>query len=186
MRQQPVALGPDGLSVHGRHECQYEGRTWPVHYDFVEPLAIQADIATIVLSSVVAGLLYHYLQDTGTVDYVSKSLGSAILVSALFVSLRKTEGCTSRPNCWSWPIRQGCMLDLDNAIPSARWRHISAEDRKWSLPRRQQPLRNAWVHRLDCTSTPEPNIYSRRWREVWLERVPEDARAEKPLKWASG
>jgi hypothetical protein len=24
------------------------------------------------------------------------------------------------------------------------------------------------------------------WREVWLERVPEDARAEKPLKRASG
>ncbi len=105
--KQPVALSPDGLSVHGKHECQYEGSTWPIHYDFIEPLAILADIATIVLFSVVAGPLCHYLQDAGTADYVSKSLGSAILVSALFVSLRKSEGCTSRPNCWPWPIRSG-------------------------------------------------------------------------------
>lgn len=78
-----------------------------IHYDVVEPPAILADIATIVLSSVVAGLLYHYLQDTGTVDDVSKSPGSAILVSALLVSLRTSEACISRPNCWSWPIRSG-------------------------------------------------------------------------------
>jgi len=88
----PVALSPDGHSAHGLREQQTEGRKWPIRYDFVEPLAILADIATIVLSSVVAGLLYHYLQDTGTVDYVSKSLGSAILVSALFISLMKIRG----------------------------------------------------------------------------------------------
>ena len=133
--KQPAAFSPDGLSALGLDEQQYEGRKWPIHYDFIEPLAILADIATIVLSSVVAGLLCHYLQDTWTVDYVSKSLGSAILVSALFVPLRKSEGCTSRPNYWSWRSGQGGMLDLDNAIPSARWRHFGAEDRKWNLPR---------------------------------------------------
>jgi len=90
--KQPVALNPDSLSAHGLTDLQYEGRKWPIRYDFIEPLAILADIATIVLSSVVAGLLYHYLQDTGTVDYVSKSLGSAILVSTLFISLMKIRG----------------------------------------------------------------------------------------------
>jgi putative colanic acid biosysnthesis UDP-glucose lipid carrier transferase len=90
--KQPMALNPDSLSAHGLTDLQYEGRKWPIRYDFIEPLAILADIATIVLSSVVAGLLYHYLQDTGTVDYVSKSLGSAILVSTVFISLMKIRG----------------------------------------------------------------------------------------------
>jgi len=90
--KQPVALNPGGLSDHGLTEPRYEGRKWPIHYDYVEPLAMLADIAVIVLSSLAAGLLYHVLQDTGTVDYVSKSLGSAILVSALFISLMKIRG----------------------------------------------------------------------------------------------
>jgi putative colanic acid biosynthesis UDP-glucose lipid carrier transferase len=90
--KQPMALNPDSLSAHGLTDLQYEGRKWPIRYDFIEPLAILADIATIVLSSVVAGLLYHYLQDRGTVDYVSKSLGSAILVSTVFISLMKIRG----------------------------------------------------------------------------------------------
>ena len=93
--KQPAAFSPDGLSALGLDEQQYEGRKWPIHYDFIEPLAILADIATIVLSSVTSGLLYHYLQDTGTVDYVSKALGSAILVSALFISLMKIRGMYS-------------------------------------------------------------------------------------------
>jgi hypothetical protein len=113
-----------------------------IHYDVVEPPAILADIATIVLSSVVAGLLYHYLQDTGTVDY------SANLPVRQFSS----RPCSSRPEnprdvqagriTGPGQSGQGGMPDLDNAIPSARWRHIGAEDRKWNLPRRQQPLRN--------------------------------------------
>jgi putative colanic acid biosysnthesis UDP-glucose lipid carrier transferase len=90
--KQPMALNPDSLSAQGLTDLQYEGRKWPIRYDFIEPLAILADIATIVLSSVVAGLLYHYLQDRGTVDYVSKSLGSAILVSTVFISLMKIRG----------------------------------------------------------------------------------------------
>jgi putative colanic acid biosynthesis UDP-glucose lipid carrier transferase len=94
--KQPVTLAPDSLSAHDLAEQRFEGRKWPIHYDFVEPLAILADIAAIVVSSIVAGLLYHNLQDTGTVDYVSKSLGSAILVSALFIALMKIRG-TYRP-----------------------------------------------------------------------------------------
>ena len=90
--KQPVAINPDSLSAHGLTEQRYEARKWPIHYDFVEPLAILADIAIIVVASIASGLLYQSLQDTGTGDYVSKSLGSAILVSTLFISLMKMRG----------------------------------------------------------------------------------------------
>src|SRR5258708_11982236 len=67
------------------------GRKWPIQYDSVEPLAILFDLATIVLASVFAGLSYH-LQESGTTGDVGQSLGSAILVSALFISLMKIRG----------------------------------------------------------------------------------------------
>jgi putative colanic acid biosysnthesis UDP-glucose lipid carrier transferase len=89
--KQPEALGPDGISARVLTEQQCEGRKWPIHYDSVEPLAIVADIATITVSSVLSGLLYH-LQYAGTVNDISKSLGAAILVSALFISLMKIRG----------------------------------------------------------------------------------------------
>jgi putative colanic acid biosynthesis UDP-glucose lipid carrier transferase len=58
----------------------------------VEPLAIVTDLATIVLASVLSGLSYHLFQEPGTPVDVGKSLGSAILVSALFISLMKIRG----------------------------------------------------------------------------------------------
>jgi putative colanic acid biosysnthesis UDP-glucose lipid carrier transferase len=64
---------------------------WPIQYDSVEPLAIVADLATIVLASVFSGLSYH-LQESGTPGDVGKSLGSAILVAALFISVMKIRG----------------------------------------------------------------------------------------------
>src|SRR5947207_6314022 len=89
--KQPEALDRNGISAGVLTERQSEGRKWPIHYDSVEPFAIAADVATITVSSVLSGLLYH-LQDQGTVNDVSKSLGLAILVSALFVSLMKIRG----------------------------------------------------------------------------------------------
>jgi putative colanic acid biosynthesis UDP-glucose lipid carrier transferase len=80
------------VSVPGLDEQPYGGRKWPIHYDSVEPLAIVADLATIVLASVFSGLLYHLFQESGTPLDVGKSLGSAILVSALFISLMKIRG----------------------------------------------------------------------------------------------
>ena len=67
------------------------GRKWPIRYDSVEPLAIVTDLATIVLASVLSGLSYH-VQESGTPGDVSKYFGSAILVSALFISLMKIRG----------------------------------------------------------------------------------------------
>jgi putative colanic acid biosynthesis UDP-glucose lipid carrier transferase len=90
--KQPIGVDlSDGGSAHGLDEQPRGGRKWPIHYDSVEPLAIVADFAGIVLASVFSGLSYH-LQQSGTLGDIGKSLGSAILVSALFISLMKIRG----------------------------------------------------------------------------------------------
>src|SRR6266581_704184 len=82
----------------------HEARKWPIHYDSVGLLAIMVDVATIVLVSVFCGL-YH-LQGLETSSAIGKSLGSAILVSALFISLMKIRGM----------YRPTELLDLRNQI----------------------------------------------------------------------
>jgi putative colanic acid biosynthesis UDP-glucose lipid carrier transferase len=82
----------DGVSVPALDGQSHGGRKWPIHYDSVEPLAIVTDLATIVLASVFACLFYHLFQESGAPLDVGKSLGSAILVSALFISLMKIRG----------------------------------------------------------------------------------------------
>jgi putative colanic acid biosynthesis UDP-glucose lipid carrier transferase len=90
--KQPIGVDlSDGVSARGLDEQPRGGRKWPIHYDSLERLAIAADLATIVLASVFSGLSYH-LQESGTPGDVGKSLGSAILVSALFISLMKIRG----------------------------------------------------------------------------------------------
>ena len=69
----------------------YRGRRWPIHYDSVEPLAIAIDLITIFATSILTGSLYH-LQTAGSAGGISRYLGSAILVSALFVPLMKMRG----------------------------------------------------------------------------------------------
>ena len=81
----------DDVSVHGLDGLPLGKRKWPIHYDSVEPLAVVADLATITLASVISGLLYH-LHGTGTAGEIGKSVGSAILVSALFISVMKIRG----------------------------------------------------------------------------------------------
>jgi putative colanic acid biosynthesis UDP-glucose lipid carrier transferase len=81
----------DSLSAPGLDEQPHGGRKWPIHYDSVQLLAIVADLAAIVSASVLSGLSYN-LQVSGTPGDVGKSLGSAILVSALFISLMKIRG----------------------------------------------------------------------------------------------
>ena len=82
----------DGVSVPALDGQSHGGRKWPIHYDSVEPLAIVTDLATIVLASVFSSLLYHLFQESGAPLDVGKALGSAILVSALFISLMKIRG----------------------------------------------------------------------------------------------
>jgi len=89
--KQPIGAHiSDGVSTRGL-EQPHGGRKWPIHYDSVEPLAILVDLATIVLASVFAGFSYHF-QESETPGNFGKSLGSAILVSALFISLMKIRG----------------------------------------------------------------------------------------------
>jgi putative colanic acid biosynthesis UDP-glucose lipid carrier transferase len=86
---QPISVDTsDGVSVRGLHKQPLRRRKWPIHYDSVELLAIAVDFATIVLASVLSRLLYH-LQESGTTGDVGGSIGSGILVSALFISLMK-------------------------------------------------------------------------------------------------
>jgi putative colanic acid biosynthesis UDP-glucose lipid carrier transferase len=86
--KQPLAV--DGVFAGGLEERSQTGRKWPIYYDSVEPLAIIVDLATIVLISVFCGLSYHLYE--GIPGEISKSLGAAILVSALFISLMKIRG----------------------------------------------------------------------------------------------
>jgi putative colanic acid biosysnthesis UDP-glucose lipid carrier transferase len=78
----------DAVSVRGLHEQSRSTRKWPIHYDSVELLAIVVDFATIVSASVLSRLLYHF-QESGTTGDIGRSLGSGILVSALFILLMK-------------------------------------------------------------------------------------------------
>src|ERR1700681_3452006 len=74
----PSGFGPS-LKAEGK---------WPIRYESIASLAMVADVATIILASVFSGLSYH-LHGTGTPDDMGKSVGSAILVSALFISVVK-------------------------------------------------------------------------------------------------
>ena len=87
----PETFDRNGISAGVLAERLDERRKWPIHYHSVEPFAIASDAATITVSSVLAGLLYH-LQDSGAANDISKSLGAAILVSALFILLMKIRG----------------------------------------------------------------------------------------------
>jgi Undecaprenyl-phosphate glucose phosphotransferase len=81
----------EDVSACSLEELQPRGRKWPIHYDSVEILAIIFDFASIILASVAAGLTYQLLSQGSSGD-VGKSIGSAILVSTLFVSLMKVRG----------------------------------------------------------------------------------------------
>ncbi len=87
----PEALESKGISAGVLTE-RHAGQKWPIHYHWVEPFAILADIATIATSSLLASFLFCQLQDPAVGIDVSRSLGSAILVSALFISLMKIRG----------------------------------------------------------------------------------------------
>ena len=88
--KQPIGVDiSEGVSARGLEP--HAGRKWPIHYDSVEPLAIVTDLATIIFTSVFSGFSYH-LQEWDTPGDIGKYLGSAILVSILFISLMKIRG----------------------------------------------------------------------------------------------
>lgn len=66
-------------------------RKWPIRYQSIEAFAICTDIATILVASFLAALLYHF-NDASIAADLHKAVGSAIIVSALFVCLLKIHG----------------------------------------------------------------------------------------------
>jgi putative colanic acid biosynthesis UDP-glucose lipid carrier transferase len=82
---------PVSVSIHPLQNRGREERKWPIRYDSIEIVALIADFVMIVVASVSAALLYH-LQTSGTVGDFSVCIGSAVLVSALFISLMKIRG----------------------------------------------------------------------------------------------
>src|SRR5215212_4774005 len=81
----------DAASVGALELQPYARRKWPIRYDSLEALAAATDFVAIVLASVLSGLLYRFHDSGGPID-LSKSVGSGILVSALFISLLKLQG----------------------------------------------------------------------------------------------
>src|SRR5215813_2911727 len=67
------------------------GRKWPIRYQYIEAFAICSDFATIFLASVLSTLLYH-IHIVWIATDLGKAIGSAIVVSALFVCLLKIYG----------------------------------------------------------------------------------------------
>jgi len=63
---------------------------WPIRYDWMEPAAIAFDVATIVLASLCASILYQL--GTGLHVELGQPFGSAVLVSVLFSLLLKCQG----------------------------------------------------------------------------------------------
>lgn len=66
-------------------------RKWPIRYESIAPLAVLADCATIFLASIISDLVYRLNGGLMTVD-LGKAVGSATIVSALFISLLKMQG----------------------------------------------------------------------------------------------
>ncbi|WP_028351418.1 exopolysaccharide biosynthesis polyprenyl glycosylphosphotransferase [Bradyrhizobium murdochi] len=66
-------------------------RKWPIRYRSIELVAICTDLGTIVLASIVSVFLYR-LCISWTAAGFANATGSAIVVSAMFVSLLKMQG----------------------------------------------------------------------------------------------
>jgi Undecaprenyl-phosphate glucose phosphotransferase len=66
-------------------------RKWPIRYGSIELVAICIDLATVVLASVLSVFLYRLCIGWNAAG-LANAIGSAIVVSAMFVSLLKLQG----------------------------------------------------------------------------------------------
>ena len=79
------------VAVRGLGKPAPPDRKWPIGYDSIETLTILTDIAIILSASLLAGVTYH-LRMFGTSGDVTKYLGAAAVVAALFISMMKSRG----------------------------------------------------------------------------------------------
>jgi putative colanic acid biosynthesis UDP-glucose lipid carrier transferase len=81
---------PQALPAHNIGHSASVSRKWPIRYDYVEAIAIVFDLATITAASLCASLFYRADEVLRVV--LGQALGSAALVSALFILLLKSQG----------------------------------------------------------------------------------------------
>jgi Undecaprenyl-phosphate glucose phosphotransferase len=83
-----VTANPENSSLP---RLLYPGKTWPIRYDSIELLTMLFDFAVIIAASLLSSLVYNF-EVFGIRGDFSKSLGAAIVASALFLSLMKNHG----------------------------------------------------------------------------------------------
>ena len=81
----------DGVAERGRALSARAEHRWPFGYESIEFVTILSDALTILLVSVVSSAAYH-LHVSGDVGGLSKPVGAAIVVAALFVLWMKCGG----------------------------------------------------------------------------------------------
>lgn len=79
-------VNPPGSTTADLPERRRPERKWLISYRSIEPVALATDVLTIFFSSVLAGLIYH-LETIEAPGDVIQFVGSAAVVSALFISL---------------------------------------------------------------------------------------------------
>lgn len=85
---EPDLIHPVSARSLGRLEST--SRKWPIRYDYVEAIAIVFDVATIAAASACASIFYRV---NGVLPLeLGQALGSAALVSALFILFLKSQG----------------------------------------------------------------------------------------------
>jgi putative colanic acid biosynthesis UDP-glucose lipid carrier transferase len=82
---------PESVPAAGLSAQSFGERKWPIHYDSIEFITILADLVTIISAGILAGTTYHFYS-FGTLGELDRYFGSAIVVSAIFVSLMKSRG----------------------------------------------------------------------------------------------
>src|SRR5262245_24844111 len=76
--------------AHNLGHSESPSRKWPIRYDYVEAIAIVFDVATITAASLCASAIYR-ADGVLPVD-LGQALGSAALVSAIFILFLKSQG----------------------------------------------------------------------------------------------
>jgi Undecaprenyl-phosphate glucose phosphotransferase len=90
-RHVAAAHAPGAVVPHALAPSSKPDRKWPIRYQSIEAFAICADIATMLLASLLSALLSRILTGA-TASNLGQAVGAAIVVSALFVSLLKIYG----------------------------------------------------------------------------------------------
>ncbi len=79
-------VSPPGSTTADLPERRRPARKWLISYRSIESIALASDVVTVFFSAVLAGVIYH-LESIGTSGDIIQYVGSAAVVSALFISL---------------------------------------------------------------------------------------------------